>query len=160
MPERALPVAILAVVELDTVLVVCLAIAVGSAHIVVAVLGEVSQGEAMGFLLVVCVNQAFTIAIQAADAVSRRVTATPGLHAQASLKAGYHIGTSGIGSSSASNQLVAVGVASREVQQIDAGESDQEAADQGEGIDGIGRVKAAEEDKRRAEGGGSEGDVV
>jgi hypothetical protein len=55
---------------------------------------------------------------------------------------------------------VAVWVFAAEVEEVDAGEDDEEAAEEGEGVDGGGGVEAAEEDEGGDEGEGCEGYVV
>jgi hypothetical protein len=54
----------------------------------------------------------------------------------------------------------AVWIVAAEVEEVDACEGDEEAAEEGDGVDGFGGVEAAEEDKGCAEGGGCEGYVV
>lgn len=55
---------------------------------------------------------------------------------------------------------VAVGVVAREVEEVYAGEDDEEAAEQGDGVDGGGGVEALEEEAGGDKGAGGEGDVV
>lgn len=55
---------------------------------------------------------------------------------------------------------MSVGIVSRQVEQVDAGEDDQESAKQGNCVHGIGGVESLEENKRSAERGGRKGDIV
>ena len=55
---------------------------------------------------------------------------------------------------------MAVRVFLREVEEEDAGEDDEEAAEEGDGVDRGGCVEALEEDEGGAEDGGGEGYVV
>ena len=43
--------------------------------------------------------------------------------------------------------MSAVGVFAREVEEVDAGEDREEAAKEGDGVNGVGGVEAAEEDE-------------
>ena len=54
----------------------------------------------------------------------------------------------------------AVRVFAGEVEQVDAGEDDEEATEEGDGVDGVGCVEAPEEDKGGAEGCCGEGNIV
>lgn len=83
-----------------------------------------------------------------------------GLHAAAGLDARDHVGARHVASAAASEGLCAVGVGAAEVEEVDAREGDEKPADQGEDADGLGRVKALEEDEGGAEGRRREGDVV
>ena len=53
-----------------------------------------------------------------------------------------------------------VGVAAGEIEEIDACEDDKEAGEEGEGVDCVCRIEAAEQDEGGDEGGGCEGHVV
>lgn len=88
------------------------------------------------------------------------IRAPPGLQTETGLYARDHVGTGGVGAAAARDHLLAVGVRPREVQQVNAGKCCQESAEEGECVDNVGRVEAAEEDKRGAEGKGREGNVV
>jgi len=66
----------------------------------------------------------------------------------------------GGGGRGADHQVAAFGVFAREVEEVDAGEDDEEAAEQGDGVDCVGGVEALEEDEGGAEGAGCEGYVV
>jgi len=55
---------------------------------------------------------------------------------------------------------VALGIVSGEVEKVDAGEDDEESAEEGDRVDGVGRVEATEEDEGGCERGGGEGYVV
>ena len=52
------------------------------------------------------------------------------------------------------------GSLARQVQKVDAAEDGEEAAQERDGVDGVGRVEAAEHDEGGAQCGGGEGDVV
>ena len=56
--------------------------------------------------------------------------------------------------------MTAIRIFSRKIEEVDAGEDDEEAAKEGDCVHGIGRVEAAEEDEGGAEGEGRERDVV
>lgn len=56
--------------------------------------------------------------------------------------------------------FVAVGVFAAKVEQIDAREDDEEAAEEGDGVDGGCGVEALEEETGCDEGAGGEADVV
>jgi hypothetical protein len=56
--------------------------------------------------------------------------------------------------------IVAFGVLTREVEEVDAGEDYEETTQERDCVDGIAGVEALEEDKGRDEGAGGEGDVV
>ena len=55
---------------------------------------------------------------------------------------------------------MAVRVGSREVQEIYAGENDEETCDEGDRVDRVGGVKTSEEDEGGDENGRGEGHVV
>lgn len=57
-------------------------------------------------------------------------------------------------------QRVAVGIDPADVEQVDAAEDDEEAGEEGYGVDGVRGVEAAEEDEGCEQGEGREGDVV
>ena len=85
--------------------------------------------------------------------------AAPGLHAAARGEAGHGVRGDAVGRCVA-RVVDAVGVFAREVEEVDAGEDDEEAAEQGDGVDGGGGVEALEEEAGGDEGAGGEGDVV
>lgn len=98
--------------------------------VVVFAVGEVSETETRGLLLIVGPNQALSIAVEAAQAVPRGVFASSGLHATASLKARDHICAGSIKVASVRSQSLSVRISARKVQQVHSGEGDQEAAEQ------------------------------
>lgn len=53
-----------------------------------------------------------------------------------------------------------VRVAAREIEKINAAENDEEAAEEGDSVDGVGSVEALEEDEGGTEGGGCKGYVI
>lgn len=111
--------------------------------LLVGILGEVGQAEATaGCLLVVGVDQALAVARAVAAALR-----PARLHAHARLDARDHVGACGIAVATPRKHLGAVRVATAEVKKIDAREGDEEAADEGERVDGFGGVEALEEDK-------------
>jgi hypothetical protein len=57
-------------------------------------------------------------------------------------------------------QAVSIGVGIGEIKQVNAGKGDEEADQEGDGVDGVGGIKSREEDERGAENGGGEGDIV
>lgn len=89
-----------------------------------------------------------------------RVEGAAELHAAARLDSRDAVGWDGVFVGMPIDEVVAVRVAAGEIEEIDAGEDDEEAAEEGEGIDGVGGVEAAEENEGGAERGGREGDVV
>lgn len=58
------------------------------------------------------------------------------------------------------HKMSAVGIFAREVEEVDACEDDEEAAEEGNGIYGVGRVEALEKDEGCEEREGRECDVV
>lgn len=125
--------------------------------LLVGVLGEVGQAEAAAgcFFLVVGVDQSFAVARAVAAALR-----PARLHAHARLEARDHVGARSVAVSAPREHVGAVGVVAAEVEEVDAREGDKEAADEGERVDGFGGVEALEEDKRGAERGGGECDIV
>lgn len=57
-------------------------------------------------------------------------------------------------------ELVAIWIASRQIEQIDSSENDEETTEQGDRVYRVGRVETAEKDKRRAKSCGRKGDIV
>lgn len=57
-------------------------------------------------------------------------------------------------------ETCAVGIFSRKIEEVDAGEDGEETAEQGDGVDGVGGVEATEEDEGSEQRAGSEGHVV
>lgn len=125
-----------------------------------ALLGQVGQTEAESLFFIVCTDQTLAITMDAADAVARRVSAAASLHTATGLEAGNHVGRGGVVARARAGELLAVGVASREVEKVDTGENDEEAAEQRNGVDGIGSVESTEQDEGGAECGGRKGDIV
>lgn len=109
-----------------------LAVAVGSARVLFALLGEISKTKAVGFFLIVCMNQALTVAMEAAHAMSRGVAAAARLHASTGLEARHHIGRGTFVAGPVASELGTVGVGSREVEEVDASEGGEEATEQRE----------------------------
>lgn len=105
-------------------------------------------------------DQALPVTVQAAETVAARIATSTSLHAAPGLEARHHVGPRGILASTSGNELMAVGVTSRQVEKIDASEGDEEAAEQRECVDRVGRVEAAKEDEGCAQGSRGEGDVV
>ena len=130
--------------------------------VLVGVLRQIRQPEPGGLLLVVRANEALAVARAAAAPADAHAVGlgAAGLHAAAGLDARDHVGARHVAGAAAGEGLCAVGVGAAEVEEVDAREGDEEAADQGENADCLGRVKALEEDEGGAEGRGREGDVV
>lgn len=126
--------------------------------LLVRVLRQIRQPEPERLLLVVRANQALAVRADAAEPVAALRPAR--LHAHARLDARDHVGARGVAAVAARERLGAVGVVAAEVEEVDAREGDEEAADEGEGADHVGGVEAVEEDEGGAEGGRGEGDVV
>ena len=124
----------------------------------VAVLGEVGEPKPDSVLFVVGPDKAFPVTAAATHA--EPAEGSPRLHAHPRLEARDHIGAGGIAGPVAAHRLSAVGVAAAQVEQVDAGEGDEEAGQQREGVHGIGGVETAEEDEGGAESGGGEGHVI
>jgi hypothetical protein len=96
------------------------------------------------------------------------VAASSRLHAHACAEAGHAVYrdalhalvlSAGIGGV-ADAEVCAVGVFAGEVEEVDAGEDDEEAANEGDGVDGVCRVEAAEEDEGGDEGESRKCDIV
>lgn len=120
--------------------------------LVVAILGEVCQAKLGSLFLVVCPHQALAVAV---------VAETPtGLHAHTRLDLGDHVRAHGIVAASPRDHLETIWIAARQVQEVDPREGDEEAAEEGECVDGVGGVETAVEYERGTEGCGREGDVV
>lgn len=98
------------------------------------------------------------------------IHASPALHAHARAEAahavyGYPINfavfpTLVSFALAANAEVAAVWIFAREVEEVDAGEDGQEAAEERDGVDDVGCVEASEQDEGREEGAGREGDVV
>lgn len=114
----------------------------------VRVLSEVGQPETGRGLLVVGADEAIPVAVAgvAADAQTARLR-PPSLHAESRLDARDHVGARDVAGVAPGEHLGAIGVAAAEVEQVDACKGDEEAAEQGEGVDGFGCVEALEEDE-------------
>jgi len=119
---------------------------------------------------VVAMHQAGALTLFRADAIqgegqaaasSMRIEASAPLHTSSCLKAGksicrYAIFFWGL----PVEQSMTVGIAAGEIEQVDAGEDNQEAAEEGEGVHRVGGIEAAEEDERRTECSSGKRDVV
>lgn len=97
--------------------------------------------------------------VAAAVGLEVEFLAAAGLHAAARGEAGHGVRGDAIGVCVA-RVVDTVGVFPREVEEVDAGEDDEEAAEQGDGVNGGGGVEALEEEAGGDEGAGGEGDVV
>jgi hypothetical protein len=75
-----------------------------------------------------------------------RFAATSTLHGAAGREAGNGVGGRAVGEGRA-EVAVAVGVVAREVEEVDAGEDDEEAAEKGDCVYGRGGVEALEEEE-------------
>lgn len=89
-----------------------------------------------------------------------RVVTPPRLHAHAGLDARDHVGARDVHAWSSRCQFLAVGIASREIEEVDAREYGQEAGQERDGVDGVCRIKAGVKGSRGYKGCGGEGDVV
>lgn len=134
-------------------LVVCFRVAVGgpvgsvAVIIVVALIGQIGQTEFGTSLLIVGPHQPCCIAVTAANAHPVGVSTPACLHTQTSLNCRDHVRAGGIVAAAACNILVTVRVRSRQVQQVDAGESDQETAEKRYRVDRVGCIETAEKDE-------------
>lgn len=135
-------------------------------HLIIAV-HQLAQLELV--LDVVVVHQARALAHAAAAGAAPHVAAAVGLEVELLAAAGLHAATRGEAGHGVRGDAVgvrvarvvdAVGVFAREVEEVDAGEDDEEAAEQGDGVDGGGGVEALEEEAGGDEGACGEGDVV
>jgi hypothetical protein len=101
----------------------------------VTLLGEIRQAKPCSLFLVVCPDQALAITAAAAASYTETVCVAAtaqgptSLHAHTSLDARYHIGADNVAGAAASRQLSAIRIGPAEVEKIDAGEGDEEAAD-------------------------------
>jgi len=132
----------------------------GVVRVLVALLRQVRQPEAGRLLLVVGLYEPGPVA---ADAVAPAVVAQRAprvLHADARLDRRDHVRARRVAGAPGCEGLGPARVRAREVEEVDAREGDEEAADQRDGVDRVGGVEAAEEDEGGAEGGGREGYVV
>ncbi len=119
---------------------------------------------------IVAVHQSVVLALLWPNAIQGKgqaaaspmcILASAPLHASPCLEAresvcGYAI----LFGSFAIQQSVAVRITARKVEEVDAGEDDEEAAEEGESVDSVGSIKAAEEDEGRAECSCGESDIV
>ena len=125
--------------------------------VLIRVFCEVGQAEPGLLLLVVRPHQPLAVSSVAANAVAAKAAA--GLHADAGLDAGDHVGAHSIGASTAA-QASTIRIGARKVEQIDTSECNEEAANQRQGVNRIGRVEAAKEDERGTQSSRRKGDVV
>lgn len=56
--------------------------------------------------------------------------------------------------------MLPVRVAARQIEEVNAAENYEEAAEEGDSVDGVGSVETLEEDEGGTEGGGCEGYVI
>lgn len=95
-------------------------------------------------LHIVCVDKPLTIAVcieERARGASARLHGAPGLEARQTI-CGHSIFVE-----LRVHQGVSIGVVSREVEEVNAGEDDEESTEQGDRIDGICSVESLEKDK-------------
>jgi hypothetical protein len=97
---------------------------------------------------------------ETAGAQAVRLNASSSLHRAAGLQNSDTVSGYAVFVDLAIHKFVAVWVTAGEVEEVDACEDDEEATEQGEGVDGVGGTEAAEEEEGGAEGCGSEGHVV
>lgn len=117
-----------------------------SGVVVIALLGQIREAETGILFFVVSMDQALAIASVAiaiaAHAHAVAFVAPSCLHAASRLDARDEVGRNAVFGCSAEH-LAAVGVGAREVEQVYTGEDDEEAAEEGDGVDGVGGVESA-----------------
>ena len=112
-------------------------------------------------LQIVAVHEPRALAAEAEAA--ERIGGAAGLHAAAGAHAGDGVGGDAVVvvlGQRFGGERGALGIFAREVEQVDAGEDDEEAGEERDGVDGGGGVEAAEEDEAGDEGEGGEGNVI
>lgn len=131
------------------------------AAVLIAIFVQVGESEHLR-LLIVRPYKALAVTMQAAHAQPSimRVVASPGLHAHAGLKARDHVGARNVHAWSGRCQLLTVGIASREIEEVDTREYDEEAGQERDGVDGVCRIKASVKGSRGDKGRGGESHVV
>lgn len=95
--------------------------------------------QAQPMLLIICMNQALAIA-HAPSRRKIRVTRSSGLHGASGLDRRDDIGGDAVlraAGAGAMDGSVAIGVAAGDVEEVDAGEDDEEAGEEGECVDGV-----------------------
>lgn len=129
-------------------------------RVLVALLCQIRQPESGGLLLVIGLYQPGPVAAYAVASAVVAQRPPRVLHADARLDGGNHVRARGVAAAPGRQGLGSARVGAGEVEEVDAGEGDEEAADERDGVDRVGGVEAAEEDEGGAEGGGSKGYVV
>jgi hypothetical protein len=128
--------------------------------LLIGILGQISEAQTSSLLLIERANKTLTIATAAATHTDAAMARSPGFHAHARLKAGYHIRPGSIASVAPCERLGAVGITSAKVKQVHTREGDKEAAYQGQRVDDVGSIETTKQDERGAKRRGCECDVV
>jgi hypothetical protein len=146
-------------------------------YTLIVAIGQITEAEtAIGGLNIVVVHQSFSAAIITGSPASERqvdtiratalsVGAAASLHGTAGEGTRHGIGGDAVQIKAAAisvqlHVIVAFGVLTREVEEVDACEDYEEATQERDCVDGVAGVEALEEDKGCDEGAGGEGDVV
>lgn len=103
-------------------------------------------------------DQPFAVSVAVQESDARGASAR--LHGSSSLEAGDSVCWDSVLVQLGVDHVVSIGIVSRQIEQVDSGEDNQESAQQGNGVNGIGSVESLEENKRSAERGGRKGDIV
>jgi hypothetical protein len=142
--------------------------------IIIITVGQIPQTKSSirGSLDIIIMHQSLPITVIVIPAPKRNtvrpslsVRATTRLHGMARQGSREGIGWDTVEVEAAAvagylHVAVALGVFAREVEEVDAGEDDEEAAEKGDCVYGVAGVEALEENKRCDEGAGGKGDVV
>lgn len=137
----------------------------GRTRFPVAFLRQLTQAKG-AILKIVGMDETFAVALAIQKSYARgappvRVLTPPRLHRPPGVEAGNSVrGNTVFFVNLAVEELATVRVVSRKVEEIHAGEDNQESAKKRDGIDGVGGVEAFEKDKRSAKRSCSERDVV
>jgi hypothetical protein len=120
-----------------------------------------------GFSLAAAIGELAAVHTPAIAMAATVIAAASRLHGEASLETGKAVRGDPVDVlvlatfvALADAEVAAVGVFAGEVQKVDAGEDGEEAAEERDGIYGVGSVEAAEEDEGGDEGAGGECYVV
>lgn len=107
--------------------------------LLVAILRQIRQAELAGLFFIVGPDQPVPVGAVVPSAAAV-------FHTDAGLDTRDHVGADGVAAMSPGN-LGAVWIVAGEVEEVDACEGHKEAAEQGDGVDYLGRAEAPEEDK-------------
>lgn len=118
------------------------------APFVITVFSEIGKSKASGFFFVISPDETFSVAVVTAKAVPRRwIRASSRLHTAPCLESRDHVSRGSIVSASASNEFATVRITAGKVQEVDSSKGYQKTAEQRQGVDRIGGVESAKQDK-------------